>query len=75
MFKTPSELKEFIIWAKEHKVKRVRVDNIEVEISDLAFIEGLEPLSSQIGPITGQESNQDAAKKEEDEDLYWSANN
>ena len=72
MFKTPEQLKEFILWAKEHKLKRVKVGTIEVEISDLAFIESLDALPSQIESKVGGQPGEEADKKEEDDLLYWS---
>lgn len=75
MFKSPSELQEFIVWAKEQKIKRVKVDNIEFEISDLALIEGIEPLVSQTPTSASSAPEQEAAKKEEDDLLYWSTGN
>jgi hypothetical protein len=47
MFKTVDELKEFVIWARSQKVKQIKVDNIEVVMSDMAFIEDLTGLPSQ----------------------------
>lgn len=74
MFKSPKELKNFIIWAKNNKIKRVKVGDIEVEISDLAFIEDQLPLGSQINtPVSPSQGEQD--EKEEQELLYWSSGN
>lgn len=79
MFKDVAELQEFIIWAKAHKVKRVKMDKIEVELSDYGLIEDL--VSSQpavqanlhaavgLTPPTPEQQ-----QKEDDDLLFHSAN-
>lgn len=45
MFKTTSELRDFIVWAKAERLKSFKAGNIEVTFSDLAFLEAMdEPL-------------------------------
>lgn len=74
MFKTPEELKAFILWAKDQKIQRVKVDKIEVEMSAYAFIDVLtqEVVSSQV-PEPLSEATKTPQEKEEEELLYWSA--
>ncbi len=38
MFKTAEELKSFIEWAREQRIKSVKVGTVHVEFSELAFI-------------------------------------
>jgi hypothetical protein len=83
MIKSIDELKEFILWSKSQKVKSIKVGDIVIEISDLAFIEGFQDLGTSEPdkktpdisvPSTSTrlpDGNQQPA--EEDEDLYWSA--
>jgi len=45
MFKTTSELRDFIVWAKLQRLKSFKAGQIEVTFSDLAFLEAMdEPL-------------------------------
>lgn len=79
MFKTQDELKAFIIWAKEQKIQRIKIDKIEVEISNLAFIDGLEmaPLRqpATIKPVPSSDKEPAKAEETEDPDLFWSVSN
>jgi len=38
MFKTAEDLKAFIDWARERRIKSVKVGTIQVEFSELAFV-------------------------------------
>ena len=70
MINNLSELKEFLLWAKQNKVKSVKLKEVEFEISDLAFITeeessekvDLETLMEQANP-----------ESEDDEALFWSS--
>lgn len=76
MFKDVEELKNFIIWAKSQKIKRIKVKTVEVEISDYAFIEDLVTPQSQSTLSTDEPPTPDELEKikaEEDELLMWSA--
>lgn len=77
MFKDPAELKAFILWAKEQKIQRIKVDNIEVELSTLAFIDEpiLAPLRQSIMPKSDKLVPEKAAEPTEDPDLFWSSSN
>jgi hypothetical protein len=76
MFKNVQELQDFILWAKTEKVKRLKVGDVEVEISDYALVQDLyqTPLSqpSTTEPQKVDEINR--IKKEEEDLLLWSAN-
>lgn len=41
MFKNTEDLKDFIIWSKSQKIKRIKLDAIEVEFSDIAHLENI----------------------------------
>jgi hypothetical protein len=75
MINNIEQLKELILWAKNEKVKSFKVDNVAVEISDLAFFEASASLTGlETAPkSTALPSNQ-ALPTEEDELLYWSTN-
>lgn len=38
MFKTTQDLKEFILWAKDQRIEAVKVGDVEVKFSTLAFL-------------------------------------
>jgi len=66
MFKDISELKSFILWAKDQKIKRLKVGECEAEFSDLVHVEEM---------ITAPETkvNQEQQQKEDEELLFWSS--
>lgn len=80
MFKTTHDLREFILWCRQAKIKAVKVGNVEVQFSDLAFLneEDLTELSEvSLKQLKADASMQEAvdAKEAEDEDndlLFWS---
>jgi len=83
MFKSVRELKAFVTWATKNHVKRVKVDNVEIEISDLAFIPELNPpkLSQKLQKQAETDQVDAISTKltpdteEDDKDLYWSVTN
>lgn len=78
MFKTTQDLQEFILWCQQAKIKAVKVGEVEVQFSDLAFLD----LVAQDEPLRPKEERDtsktlvDTAPEEADEDLlFWSAKN
>jgi hypothetical protein len=75
MFKTTSELQDFILWCQRAKIKSIKVDTVEVEFSDLAF---LESISEEQASLAQQQTRVEeklseiADKTEEEELLFWS---
>lgn len=79
MFKTAQDLKQFILWCKSQKVKAFKNDNIQFELSDIAFIETEISMSNELKDIDEFDSktlvDTDTESDKEDEDLlYWSSN-
>lgn len=75
MFKTIKELQDFILWAKAEKLKRLKVGDVEIEISDYALVADLLPSISQTPNSEPQSAAELARMKKEEEDLLnWSAN-
>lgn len=76
------EIKSLILWCKTNKVKKVSLDNISFELSDLSFfkedheIASIDPTTGEVyhkpaGDISGQN---DLYTKNDDEDLlFWSS--
>ena len=69
MFSTPSELKEFILWAKEQKVSEVHVGDVKFLLSPLAF----EITPAEFSKKEEFETTQPEKSIYEDEDLYFSS--
>lgn len=75
MVKSIEELKNLIIWAKEQKIKSLKIADIHIEISDLALVESFNSQATDPNvELTDRiNSTEDAQTKEEqNEDLYWS---
>lgn len=68
MIKSISELKELILWAKSQKVQRIKMGEIEVELSQYAAIESLvnSEKNTQI-PI------EESTSKENDDELLFAS--
>tara|TARA_R110002167_G_scaffold218671_3_gene423331 strand:- start:1367 stop:1597 length:231 start_codon:yes stop_codon:yes gene_type:complete len=75
MFENIEDVKLFIQWCKSNKVKIFKSDNIQFELSEISFVEGLgveENLQTHL-----DESEHDAKQQEQqenDELLFWSSN-
>ncbi len=79
MVKDINELKNLILWAKEQKVKSIKIADIHFELSDLALVEGFQSLEEAI--LNENKTNvvqkdliesEQSSKEEDNEDLYWS---
>lgn len=75
MFKTQEELKDFITWAIEKRLARVRVGDVEVDISALAYIDSVPvdgSLSQSLSPSrTYDETITPEQQAKEDEELLY----
>lgn len=75
MIKTLEEMKEFILWCQENKVKSFKNNNIEVELSELAFLpesNNFDEIKYEDGSTFSDLSN--LTKEETEEALFWSSN-
>lgn len=77
MFDSEDKIKQFILWCQKNKVKSFKHDNIQFEVSEIAFVDQLnEGQMHQKVSEAMDETLVDTAKQEldkEDEDLmYWS---
>ena len=76
MFQTVQDLQEFFLWCQQAKIKAVKVGDIEVQFSDLAFIDIIAPEIAQQASEERDTSKTmvDTAAEEADEDLlFWSS--
>lgn len=62
------DLKNFIIWARNNKIKKIKVQDMEFEISDLAFIESIGSVQE---PSIAKEDSTSQLNNEDDEDLLF----
>lgn len=77
MFKNAQELKDFILWCQQAKIKAVKVDQIEVQFHDLAFLDNYEAITEkELEAQANAEASEpiEAQKKDEDDLLFWSSN-
>lgn len=74
MIKSVEELKALILWAKEQKLKRLKVGDIEVEVSDISILESVQ-VEKLVSPPTGSMPQQatQTENEEDDELLYYSS--
>lgn len=76
MFKTTQELQDFILWCQQAKIKAVKVGDVEVQFSDLAFIDIVAAEASSAEERSTSKTMVDTTPEEADEDLlFWSAKN
>lgn len=77
MFKNTDEIKKFILWCKEHKVKCFKLGDLEVELSEISFIPDEELMAPKPPAFTNSATltdTEEVSEKEEEELLYWSTN-
>lgn len=73
VFKNINEIKEFIVWAKQEKIARLKVEGVEVEFSPMALVDssyGDEFTENQTG---GEELGATDLNEVDDELLYHSS--
>lgn len=72
MLNNINEIKEFITWAKENKVKSFKSGDLEFEISEIAMIpeEELKPGLPLADTLTDTDPE---AAEDDEEALFWSA--
>lgn len=75
MLKNLEDVKLFIEWCKEHKVKSFRIEGVEFELSELAFVENLQDYAEQkIQTAVDESKFEKDQQDQEDEDLlFWSS--
>ena len=69
------DVKSFIIWCKNNKVKSFRSKELEFELSDIGLVEGLanvEELQKHLDE--SKHDNEQIQKQEDDELMFWSSN-
>ncbi len=66
------DVKLFIEWCKNNKVKSFKNGSIEFELSEISFVQDLDQIAPEVpDPVEKFEENQQ--KEEDDELLFWSS--
>ena len=74
MFDNLEDIKLFIQWCKEHKIKSFKLDNVQFELSEIAFIENMEDYSDKLQTEANESKfEKDQQDKEDEELLFWSS--
>lgn len=69
------DIKLFIEWCKENKVKSFKSDNVQFELSELSFIENVEDYADKLDTqLDESKFERDQQKSEDEEMLFWSSN-
>ena len=75
MLKNMEDIKLFIEWCKENKVKSFKSDNVQFELSELSFIENVEDYADKLDTqLDESKFERDQQKSEDEEMLFWSSN-
>tara|TARA_R100000656_G_scaffold7964_1_gene9173 strand:- start:4282 stop:4512 length:231 start_codon:yes stop_codon:yes gene_type:complete len=75
MLKNMEDIKLFIEWCKENKVKSFKSDNVQFELSELSFIENVEDYADKVDTQLNESKFERNQQKSEDEEmLFWSSN-
>jgi len=74
MLENLEDVKLFIEWCKEHKVKSFKIEGVQFELSELAFVESLQDYGEKIQTKTEEEKFEKEQQDQEEEDLlFWSS--
>ena len=74
MLKNMEDVKLFIEWCKENKVKSFKSEHIQFELSELSFLENTEGYADKIQTTLDESKFEKAQQDQEDEEmLFWSS--
>ena len=75
MLNNVEDVKLFIEWCKEKKVKVFKSDNVQFELSELSFVEDTIGYTDKIQtPVQEAKFEEEQQQEEDDELLFWSSN-
>ena len=75
MLNNIEDVKLFIEWCKEHKVKSFKSDNIQFELSELSFLDNTEGYADKLqSALDESKFEKEQQTQEDDEMLFWSSN-
>jgi hypothetical protein len=74
MLKNIEDIKLFIEWCKEHKVKFFKFEDIQFELSELSFIESTKSYTDDLqSTLDESKFEKDQQDQEDEEMLFWSS--
>jgi hypothetical protein len=74
MLKNIEDVKLFIEWCKEHKVKFFKFEDIQFELSELSFIESTKSYTDDLQSTLDESKFEKEQQDQEDEEmLFWSS--
>jgi hypothetical protein len=74
MLNNIEDIKLFIEWCKEKKVKSFKSDNIQFELSELSFLENTEGYADKLqSALDESKFEKEQQTQEDDEMLFWSS--
>tara|TARA_R110002020_G_C15907784_1_gene741638 strand:- start:111 stop:341 length:231 start_codon:yes stop_codon:yes gene_type:complete len=75
MLNNLEDVKLFIEWCKEHKVKSFKIEGVQFELSELAFVNDIESYVDKLqSPTDESKFEKDQQEQEDEELLFWSSN-
>jgi len=75
VLKNIEDIKLFIEWCKEHKVKSFKLEGIQFELSELSFIESTKSYTDDLQSTLDESKFEKEQQDQEDEEmLFWSSN-
>lgn len=75
MLKNIEDIKLFIEWCREHKVKSFKSEGIQFELSELSFIESTKSYTDDLQSTLDESKFEKEQQDQEDEEmLFWSSN-
>ena len=74
MLKNMEDVKLFIEWCKENKVKSFKSEHIQFELSELSFLENTKGYADKIQTTLDESKFEKEQQDQEDEEmLFWSS--
>jgi len=74
MLENIEDIKLFIEWCKENKVKSFKFNNIQFELSELSFVESVEGYADKLQTAVDESKFEKQQQDREDEELlFWSS--
>jgi|TARA_R100000152_G_C6606311_1_gene61695 hypothetical protein len=74
MLENIEDIKLFIEWCKENKVKSFKFNDIQFELSELSFVESVEGYADKLQTAVDESKFEKQQQDQEDEELlFWSS--
>ncbi len=75
MLKNIEDIKLFIEWCREHKVRSFKFEDIQFELSELSFIESTKSYTDDLQSTLDESKFEKEQQEQEDKEmLFWSSN-